>query len=65
MALRKRQETEVANIKMLTFSLAVTRMDRIRNETSEGQCMLDVLERKSEIRLRWFGHVQRKNLCFL
>ena len=30
------------------FSLGMTRMDRTRMSTSEGQCMLDVLEMKSE-----------------
>ena len=36
--LRKRQEAEleVAEIKMLRFSLGVTRMDRIRNENIRG-----------------------------
>ena len=33
----------------------MTRIDRIRNQ------MLDVLERKSETRPRWFGHVQRRD----
>ncbi|KAF7653171.1 hypothetical protein LDENG_00086540, partial [Lucifuga dentata] len=37
-ALRKRQEAEleVAETKMLRFSLGVTRMDRIRNEYIRG-----------------------------
>ena len=37
-------------------------MDRIRNEYIRiQQRMLDVLERKSEFRLRWFGHEQRRD----
>lgn len=42
--LRKRLEAEleVAEVKMLRFSLGVTRMDRIRNEDIRGA--LEVLE---------------------
>ena len=43
---------------MLRFSWGGTGIDR---NTSEGHCMLDVLERKSESRLRRFGHEQRKD----
>ena len=42
---------EVAELKMLPFSLGVTRMDKIRNETqstSEGQHRWESLERKHE-----------------
>ncbi|XP_048056909.1 uncharacterized protein LOC125274573 [Megalobrama amblycephala] len=62
-ALRKRQEEdiEVAELKMLRFSLGVTRMDRIRNEyirgTAHVRCFGDKVR---EARLRWFGHVQRR-----
>ena len=46
---------EVAELKMLRFSLGVTRMDNESGmSTSEGQ-------RKTQVaRLRWFGHVRRK-----
>lgn len=45
-ALRKRQEAklEVAEIIVLSFFLAVTRVDRIRNEDIRGWCMVDVWE---------------------
>ena len=62
--LRKRQETEleVAETKMLRFSLGVTKMDRIRNEyirgTAHVRCFGDKVR---EARLRWFGHVQRRD----
>ena len=35
-ALTKRQEAEMAELKMLRFSLGVTRMDKIRNEYIRG-----------------------------
>ncbi|KAF3697499.1 hypothetical protein EXN66_Car013179 [Channa argus] len=33
--------------------------------TSEGQVMLDVLQIVREDRLRWFGHVQRRNCEYI
>ncbi|KAI5612903.1 hypothetical protein C0J50_4635, partial [Silurus asotus] len=63
--LSKRQEAEleVAELKMLRFSLGVTRMDRIRNEfireTSHVGCFGDKVR---EARLRWFGYVQRRDM---
>ena len=63
-ALRKRQETEleVAEIKMLRFSLGMTRMDRIRYEYIRGTAHVRCFEDKvSETRQRWFGQVQRRD----
>ncbi|MCJ8744040.1 hypothetical protein PDJAM_G00101730 [Pangasius djambal] len=60
-ALRKRQEAEleVAELKMLRFSLGVTRLDRIRNEYIRGTAHVRRLgDKVREARLRWFGHVQ-------
>ncbi|KAK3541125.1 hypothetical protein QTP86_015736 [Hemibagrus guttatus] len=62
-SLRKRQgsELEVAELKMLRFSLGVTRLDRIRNEYIRGTAHVGRLRDKvRETRLRWFGHVQRR-----
>ncbi|MCI4395558.1 hypothetical protein PGIGA_G00182000 [Pangasianodon gigas] len=62
-ALRKRQESEleVAELKMLRFSLEVTRLDRIRNEYVRGTAHVGRLgDKVREARLRWFGHVQRR-----
>ncbi|KAK3572660.1 hypothetical protein QTP86_001628 [Hemibagrus guttatus] len=62
-SLRKRQESEleVAELKMLRFSLGVTRLDRIRKEYIRGTAHVGRLEDKvRETRLRWFGHVQRR-----
>ncbi|KAK3528544.1 hypothetical protein QTP70_002788 [Hemibagrus guttatus] len=65
-SLRKRQESEleVAELKMLRFSLGVTRLDRIRNEYIRGTAHVGRLgDKVREARLRWFGHVQRRDNC--
>ncbi|KAK3507962.1 hypothetical protein QTP70_005447 [Hemibagrus guttatus] len=64
-SLRKRQESEleVAELKMLRFSLGVTRLDRIRNEYIRGTAHVGRLgDKVREDRLRWFGHVQRREM---
>ena len=61
-ALMKRQEAEVAELKMLRFSLGVTRMDRIRNEYIRRTAQVGRFgEKTREARLRWYGHVLRKD----
>ncbi|KAK3570592.1 hypothetical protein QTP86_023645, partial [Hemibagrus guttatus] len=63
-SLRKRQESEleVAELKMLRFSLGVTRLDRIRNEYIRGTAHVGRLgDKVREARLRCFGHVQRRD----
>ena len=63
-ALTKRQETEmeVAELKMLRFSLGVTIMDKIRNEYIRGTAQVGRFgEKTREARLRWYGHVLRKD----
>ncbi|KAK3556504.1 hypothetical protein QTP70_008303 [Hemibagrus guttatus] len=46
---------------MLRFSLGVTRLDRIRNEFIRGTAHVGRLgDKVREDRLRWFGHVQRR-----
>ncbi|KAK3530945.1 hypothetical protein QTP70_006500 [Hemibagrus guttatus] len=62
-SLRKRQESEleVAELTMLRFSLGVTRLDRIRNEYIRGTAHVGrLVDKVREARLRWFGHVQRR-----
>ncbi|KAK3545722.1 hypothetical protein QTP70_011349 [Hemibagrus guttatus] len=51
---------------MLRFSLGVTRLDRIRNEYIRGTAHAGRLgDKVREARLRWFGHVQRRERsCF-
>ena len=63
-ALTKRQEAEmeVAELKMLRFSLGVTRMDKIGNEYIRGTAQVGRFgEKTREARLRWYGHVWRKD----
>ncbi|KAK3506639.1 hypothetical protein QTP70_011245 [Hemibagrus guttatus] len=62
-SLRKRQESEleVAELKMLRFSLGVTRLDRIRNKYIRGTAHVGHMgDKVRETRLRWFGHVQKR-----
>ena len=64
MALTKRQEAamEVAELKMLRFSLGVTRMDQIRNEYTRGSAQVGRFGAKTrQARLSWFGHARRKD----
>ena len=63
-ALTKRQEAEmeVAELKILRFSLGVTRMDKIRNEYIRGTAQVGRFgEKTREARLRWYGLVLRKD----
>ena len=63
-ALTKRQEAEmeVAEMEMVRFSLEVTRMDRIRNEYTRGTAQVGRFgEKTREARLRWYGHLRRKD----
>ena len=62
-ALTKRQqaEMEVAELKMLRFSLGVTRMDTIRNGYIRGTAQVGKFGDKTrEARLIWYGHLRRK-----
>ena len=60
------EEMEVAEIKMLKFSMGVTRKDKIRNEYIRGTVKVERLGTKMrEGRLRWYGHVMRKVLEYV
>ncbi|KAK3570050.1 hypothetical protein QTP86_009597 [Hemibagrus guttatus] len=51
---------------MLRFSLGVTRLDRIRNEYIRGTAHVGRLgDKVREARLRWFGHVQRRERFYI
>ena len=59
--LTKKQEAElaVAELKMLRFSLGVTRMDKIKNDFIRGTAQVrEIGDKVREARLRWCGHVQ-------
>ena len=63
-SLTKKQEAElaVAELKMLIFSLGVTKMDKIKNEFIGGIAHVrQIGDKVREARLRWYGHVQRQN----
>ncbi|KAI5102710.1 hypothetical protein C0J45_8062, partial [Silurus meridionalis] len=67
-ALSKRQEVEleVAELKMLRFLLGVTTMDTIRNKFIRGTAHVGCLgDKVREVRLRWFGHVQRRDMGYI
>ena len=56
------EEMEVAEIKMLRFAMGVTRKDKIRNEHIRSTVKVEQLGMKMmEGRLRWYGHVMRKD----
>jgi len=63
-AVTKKQEKrmEVAEMKMLRFSIGKTRLDRIRNEKVRKELGVAEMRRiLREARLRWFGHVSRRD----
>ncbi|KAK4307254.1 hypothetical protein Pmani_020967 [Petrolisthes manimaculis] len=62
MTKRQEAELEVAELKMLRISLGVTRLDKIRYELIRGSAHVRRFGDKArEARLRWFGHVQRRD----
>ena len=56
------EEMEIAEMKMLRFAIGVTRKDKIRNEYIRGTVKVEQLKmRMREGRLRWYGHVMRRD----
>ena len=59
---KQMEEMEVAEMKMLRFAMGVTRKDKIRNEYIRSTVKAERLGMKMrEGRLRWYGHVMRRN----
>ena len=61
-AVTKKQvkEMEVAEMKMLSFDMGVTRKNKIRNKYIRSTVKVERLRMKvREGRLRWYGHVMR------
>ena len=55
---------EVAELKMVRWALGVTRKDKIRNEHVRGTAKIaKVGDKLRNARLRWYGHVKRKEGC--
>ncbi|KAJ0888605.1 putative reverse transcriptase domain-containing protein [Helianthus annuus] len=62
-AIKKTQvrKMEVAEMRMLRWMCGHTRLDRIRNEVfREGLGVASISDKIREGRLRWFGHVKRR-----
>ena len=59
------EEMEVAEMKMFRFAMGVTRKDKIRNEyirsTSGVHQELRLGMKMREGRLRWYGHVMKRD----
>ena len=56
------EEMEVAEMKMLRFTMGVTRKDKIRNEYIRSTVKVERLGMKmKEVRLRWYVHVMRRD----
>ena len=58
---RQVEKLEVAELKMVRWAMGVTRKDKIRNEYVRGTAKIEKLEDKlRNARLRWYGHVKRR-----
>ena len=56
------EEMEVAEMKMLKFTMGLMRKDKIRNVYIRGTVKVERLGMKMrEGRLRWYGHVMRRD----
>ena len=63
---RQEKEMEVAEMRMLRWSLGWTREDKIRNEKIRRMTQVEQLSVKArERRLRWFGHVKRRDETYV
>lgn len=59
---KQEAELEVAEMRVLRWSLGVSRTDHIRNEEIRSKMSIRKLgDKQREARLRWFGHVIRRD----
>jgi nonsense-mediated mRNA decay protein 3 len=59
--INRRIEQSVAEIRMLRWMSGVSREDRIKNEYVRGSIgVASILDKMRDNRLRWFGHVMRR-----
>ena len=66
--IKKDQERkmEVAEMRMLRWMCGITGRDKIRNELIRGTVkVLEVSKKAQERRLKWFGHVMRREDYFV
>ena len=57
---------EVAELKMLRWALGVTRKDKVRNEYVRRTAKIAKLgDKPRNARLRWYGHVKRREEDFV
>ena len=55
------KKMDVAEMRMLRWMCGVTREDRIRNDYIRGTTkVLEVSKKVEEGRLRWYGHIRRR-----
>ena len=60
------KKMEVAEMKMLRFSVGLTRRDEVRNDTVRQRLgVAKFSEKLREARLRWYGHVCRKDDAYV
>ena len=62
-AVKKAQEKklDVAEMRMLRWMSGVTKLDRIRNKTIKWKTKVgDISKKVHESRLKWYGHVLRR-----
>ena len=63
---RQQKMLEVAEMRMLHFSIGYTRKDRVKNENIRERMGIGQLDGKlRETRLHWYGHVQRKEDTYI
>ena len=63
---RQLEKMEVAELKMVRWALGVTRKDNKRNEYVRGTAKIAKLgDKLRNERLRWYGHVKRKEEGFV